>query len=345
MQLKQHQMSGPGQSLTDMEGISTDRGVKLRGWNGVIRKEQKLQLARLKVELGNRVDHLLHLNVAKSRVIIPHDLHSAFLTYASELKAEATKEFHNRGARRFTGNKVTKDHLFNRVATNKGMAAEINPEYPLLTTLYPGFHLRASTAEDFLRVVETYVNRFRQTHDEKPFLEEASKLTAEDLTKTVANLISLDVSPDHIEGKILPDLGFTVDTLPTAVLKMRRVMKADYIYELKNLIKRKVRKKPEGISTWQFLENAQLEILKAMRAIEEIYEYQPVDDTTLLSYYESARLEYFSTSGGHTGATDFDDGPVDTWLTAEREKDIQWNYTDRYLRFLSLKGRSDEEIN
>ena len=81
-------------SLTDMEGMffyRQGRLISYGGWNGVIRKEQKLQLARLKVELGNRVDHLLHLNVAKSRVIIPHDLHSAFLTYASELKAEATK--------------------------------------------------------------------------------------------------------------------------------------------------------------------------------------------------------------------------------------------------------------
>lgn len=64
-------------SLMDMEGIyiyRADRLILFGGWNGLIKKSPRLQLARLQVEIGNNADHLLHLNVAKSQVIIPLQL-------------------------------------------------------------------------------------------------------------------------------------------------------------------------------------------------------------------------------------------------------------------------------
>ena len=63
--------------LMDMEGIyiyRADRIILFGEWLGVIKKGPRLQLARLRVEVGNSVDHLLHLNVAKSQVVIPPDL-------------------------------------------------------------------------------------------------------------------------------------------------------------------------------------------------------------------------------------------------------------------------------
>ena len=69
-------------SLMDMEGLyiyRADRLILFGGWNGLIKKMPRLQLGRLKIDIGNKVDHLFHLNVAKSQINIPHDLKSAFL--------------------------------------------------------------------------------------------------------------------------------------------------------------------------------------------------------------------------------------------------------------------------
>ena len=82
----------------DMEGIyvyRSDRLILFGGWKGLIKKTPKLQLARLMVDVGNNVDHLLHLNVDKSKIEIPFELRNAFLRVIAELKKEAEKEFHN----------------------------------------------------------------------------------------------------------------------------------------------------------------------------------------------------------------------------------------------------------
>lgn len=125
--------------LMDMEGIyiyRTNRIILYGQWLGIIKKGPRLQLARLKVDVGNSVDHLLHLNVAKSQVVIPHDLLRAFETYIEELKIEAEREFYNRGIRTFSnGSNDSKIQLFERKASNKGVLLEINNNFPLLKSL------------------------------------------------------------------------------------------------------------------------------------------------------------------------------------------------------------------
>src|SRR5690606_4026712 len=99
--------------LMDMEGLyiyRSDRIILFGGWNGIVKKAPRLQLARLRVEVGNSVDHLLHLNVAKSRIVVPHELRNAFEDYIQELKIEAEREYYNRGIRKFSGNN-SKDHV------------------------------------------------------------------------------------------------------------------------------------------------------------------------------------------------------------------------------------------
>ena len=67
--------------LMDMEGIYIYRANRLilfGTWNGLIKKSPRLQLGRLKVDIGNSVDHLFHLNVAKSQIQVPHELREAF---------------------------------------------------------------------------------------------------------------------------------------------------------------------------------------------------------------------------------------------------------------------------
>ena len=213
-------------SLTDMEGMyfyRQNRLISYGGWNGVIRKAQKIQLARLKVDLGNKADHLLHLNVAKSQVIIPHDLHEAFLDYALNLKEQAQKEFHNRGSRRFTGERANSEFLFNRRATSKGGVFEVNPSYPLLSDLDSSLtESQKAQLRVLLKVIETYVNTVKQTHQDKSFLLEDPSLGTEDLVLAVRRLVDAGISARHIQTNLLPQLGYDLSSIPEEVLKMLR---------------------------------------------------------------------------------------------------------------------------
>lgn len=113
----------PNKGLMDMEGIyiyREDRIILYGGWNGIIKKSPRLQLARIKVNLGNSVDHLFHLNVAKSSIVIPYDLRVSFLRYISTVKDEAEKEYYNTSLRTVTSReRQAKDLLFIRKPSNK----------------------------------------------------------------------------------------------------------------------------------------------------------------------------------------------------------------------------------
>ncbi|HKC68171.1 MAG TPA: ATP-binding protein, partial [Bacteroidia bacterium] len=211
-------------SLMDMEGIYIYRANRLilfGGWNGLIKKAPRLQLARLKVEVGNSVDHLLHLNVAKSQVAIPHDLITAFEKYIDELKIEAEREFYNRGIRRFSGNKKEDNaQLFEKKASNKGTLLEVNENFPLIKSLKSELNKNQLSRMNLLmRMINTRINTIRQTYEEKTFvgIEEKDGLSLADLILCVNQLKESGLSSEHIKNDILPNLGFSIDSFPDQV--------------------------------------------------------------------------------------------------------------------------------
>lgn len=214
-------------SLMDMEGIyiyRTDRLIHFGGWNGIIKKAPRLQLARLRVDIGNSVDHLLHLNVAKSQIEIPHDLTAAFEKYIDELKTQAEREFFNRGIRKFSSNRK-KDNvqLFERKASNKGTLLEVNSSFPLLKSLMLELNKSQLTKLNLLiRMINTRINEIRQTHEEKDFvgIEEKDGLSLKDLIICVNELIASGLSPELIKTDILPNLGFAEASLPPEVMQL-----------------------------------------------------------------------------------------------------------------------------
>ena len=138
----------------------------------IVKKAPRLQLARLRVEVGNRVDHLLHLNVAKSQIVVPHELRNAFEDYIHELKIEAEREYYNRGIRKFSGTK-SQNHaqLFERSYSNKGSILEVNNNFPLVKNLHETLNKKqVSQLNLLLRMINTRVNNIRHVHEEKEFL-------------------------------------------------------------------------------------------------------------------------------------------------------------------------------
>lgn len=214
-------------SLMDMEGIyiyRADRLIHFGGWNGLIKKAPRLQLARLRVDIGNSVDHLLHLNVAKSQIEIPHDLTAAFEKYIDELKTQAEREFFNRGIRRFsTNSKEDNVQLFERKASNKGTLLEVNSSFPLLKSLMRELNKGQLTKLNLIiRMINTRINEIRQTHEEKAFvgIEDKDGLSLKDLITCVNELIESGLSSELIKNEILPNLGFLESSLPQEVLQL-----------------------------------------------------------------------------------------------------------------------------
>ncbi len=214
-------------SLMDMEGIyiyRADRLIHFGGWNGLIKKAPRLQLARLRVDIGNSVDHLLHLNVAKSQIEIPHDLTVAFEKYIDELKIQAEREFFNKGIRKFSANRKEDNvQLFERKASSKGTLLEVNNSFPLLKSLMSELEKDQLVKLNLIiRMINTRINEIRQTHEEKEFvgIEEKDGLSLKDLITCVNQLIESGLSSELIKKDILPNLGFTESSLPQEVIQL-----------------------------------------------------------------------------------------------------------------------------
>jgi len=212
-------------SLLDMEGIyiyRANRIILFGGWNGLIKKAPRLQLARLRVEIGNGVDHLLHLNVAKSQVIIPHDLKDAFESYINELKDEAKKEFFNRGVNKFPKKSQSQESLFVRNPSNKGVLLEVNSEFPIVTQLQQELSTQGQAQlKILLKMINTQISDIKQTHEDRVFLgiEQDNNITTDELLTTIRALIKSGIAPQIIKKEILPKLGYTITSYPDEILK------------------------------------------------------------------------------------------------------------------------------
>lgn len=214
-------------SLLDMEGIyiyRANRIILFGGWNGLIKKVPRLQLARLKVEIGNGVDHLLHLNVAKSQVIVPHDLQSAFVEYIDYLKEETKKEYHNRGVRKMATSKNKGDAtLLDRIPSNKGLILEVNHEFPLIKNLLDSLEgPQRGQLRIILRMLETQMNKLKQIHEEQSFPEitvETEQAVTE-LLETVQHCLAAGLSKEFIKKNVLNELGYDFNSLPSQVLAL-----------------------------------------------------------------------------------------------------------------------------
>jgi hypothetical protein len=214
-------------SLMDMEGLyiyRLDRIILYGGWNGIIKKSPRLQLARLKVNIGNSVDHYFHLNVAKSSIVIPYELRIAFLRYISDLKTEAEKEYYNKGLKMVSTTEVSsKDLLFIRKASNRGMLLELNPTFPLLKNLFNELNdEQLKQLNVIIRIVNTTINRIRQVHENVRFnsIAEGSNINDGTLLIAINKLKESGLTSNQIKENIIPALGIEYDTLPEQILKL-----------------------------------------------------------------------------------------------------------------------------
>ena len=210
--------------LMDMEGLyiyRANRIILFGGWNGIVKKAPRLQLARLRVEVGNSVDHLLHLNVAKSQIVVPHELRNAFEDYIGELKIEAEREYYNRGIRKFSGTKAQNHvQLFERSYSNKGSVLEVNNNFPLVKTFKESLNKQQNSQLNLLlRMINTRINNIRHVHEDKEYLsiEENNNISTIDLKNNLLNLLNQGMTKDIVKNEILPNLGYKFSSFPNEI--------------------------------------------------------------------------------------------------------------------------------
>lgn len=211
--------------LMDMEGLyiyRANRIILFGGWNGLIKKAPRLQLARLRVEIGNRADHLLHLNVAKSQVIIPHELQNAFEDYISLLKQEAEREYFNRGLKKFVNKKTeNKSNLLESHHTNKGVVFELNKEFVLIKKLLNDLGPKQSVNFILLiKMINITLSKFRNTHTDIEFIEDKENMTLIELVDCLNSLKNSGIDAITLRDAIIPQLGYDIKTLPPEILEI-----------------------------------------------------------------------------------------------------------------------------
>ncbi|MCO4794292.1 MAG: ATP-binding protein [Bacteriovoracaceae bacterium] len=212
--------------LMDMEGVyiyRLNRIILYGGWNGLIRKAPRLQLARLRIEIGNTSDHWLHLNVAKSQVIIPHDLKKGVKEYTEHLKKEAEREYFNRGIKVFPDKKSSdKAQIFTKRASNKGTILELNNQFPLIEHLQNELSpSQLSKFKSLLRIFNTTINGIRKSHEVERFSGSIQDdgLSINDILTVVRDLKANGVGDSFIKEQILPKLGFELASLPKEIME------------------------------------------------------------------------------------------------------------------------------
>lgn len=213
-----------GKGLMDLEGIymyRLDRIILYGSWLGLSSRSQRMQLGRMRVEIGNAVDHLLHLNVAKSQVEIPYDIRAGLTEYIAELKTEAEREYYNRTVRRVDAGEPKRTEPFIKTtATTRGAQMEINHSFPLVKELVDSLNTNQRTnMKAILRMVRTELNKIRRVHVDTTFtaVESEDELSQEELVKLVNKLLKGGFERDFVKTQLIRELGYEFLGLPKEV--------------------------------------------------------------------------------------------------------------------------------
>lgn len=210
--------------LMDLEGLYVYRGGRIiffGGWNGLIKKSANLKLARMKIDVGNINDDKLQLNVAKSKIVVPFELTRGVLKYIAELKAEAIKEYFNRGVKK-RSSLHSKVNLLNKVPTSKGVKLELNSEYPLLKIFSDSLD---RDQNQILRIImnsiNVTINHIRHVHEESYILgvEEKDGISETSIIKAINDLKELGMSRSEIIQIVIEGQGFKSSDLPINIDK------------------------------------------------------------------------------------------------------------------------------
>lgn len=210
-----------GKSLMDMEGIylyRADRIILFGSWLGLAKRSQRMQLARMKIDVSNSLDHLMHLNISKSQVEMPRDLIEGLKDQVDELNLEAEREYLNRTIQKFPAETPKKLKPFlTTTASNRGAIMQINSDFSILQSLQQTLDKKQKVKLSMIiRMFEKELNSLRKVHEAKNYLkEDEEKVPLPEFIAIIDEILKNKIySKDYIKENIIEGMGFNFESLP-----------------------------------------------------------------------------------------------------------------------------------
>jgi hypothetical protein len=119
-----------------------------------------------------------------------------------------------------------------------------------------------------------------------------------------------------------------------------------YVGIFKNLIEGQVRQNTNNKVNLAFIDGLYQNINSQAKSIADVYGEPKVDKKTLYSYFDVAKKDYLSNNPIRIEPINcLTKRGFKTWLTIDKKEQIDWNYTNRYIHYLSNSGRSKDVVN
>lgn len=128
------ELAGGEEGLRRNQGFYIYRNRRLISWGSwfrLVRQEELTKLARVQVDISNRLDHLWQLDIKKSRTYPPESLREGLRQIIYRITDGSRRVYTYRG--RKTPDGVT--HAWDRTAERDGVAYRINRDHPLIVAL------------------------------------------------------------------------------------------------------------------------------------------------------------------------------------------------------------------
>ena len=214
-----------GKSLMDMEGIylyRSDRIILFGSWLGLAKRSQKMQLSRMRIDVDNSLDHLMHLIISKSQVEMPRDLIDGLRRQVTDLRLGAEREYQNRTVHKFPADTPRKLQPFlTTKATNKGAVMQINPEFPVLEGLQRTLNKKLTELSMIVRMFEKELNDLRKVHETKSYVtDDLDRMPLSELTTIIHELLENGIPKALIKQNVIMQMGFSVESLPDETKKL-----------------------------------------------------------------------------------------------------------------------------
>lgn len=128
------ELAGGEEGLRRNQGFYVYRNRRLISWGSwfrLVRQEELTKLARVRVDISNRLDHLWQLDIKKSRTYPPESLREGLRQIICRITEGSRRVYTYRG--RKTPDGVT--HAWDRTAERDGVAYRVNRDHPLIVAL------------------------------------------------------------------------------------------------------------------------------------------------------------------------------------------------------------------
>jgi hypothetical protein len=154
LQPTDRELAGGDEGLRRNQGFYIYRHRRLISWGSwfrLVRQEELTKLARVQVDISNRLDHLWQLDIKKSRTYPPESLREALRQIIHRITEGSRRVYTYRGRKASDG--ITR--TWERTAEREGVTYTVNRSHPLLVAL-AGTHSRTQSLlfNQLIRVLE-----------------------------------------------------------------------------------------------------------------------------------------------------------------------------------------------